>query len=243
MITSATRDGNINLDYDFGMEGNLDVTANLGGDGMSEIMADDELTYQSFSYTNIAERMKLFYGTPYQVNQGRSPTSVIATNTDDDPYEGFLRLGSGGGEPQTVAFDQSGAPAEHILAEFDFRMVDELLGEDDGLSFLLMPTELYGENGPLEDLGPEFSAVQPSLFGGIGVGIQPFAEGWIVDAYLRWGGNCKHRVLWRGVWPDVGISGIKLTSRCSRRKRVAKYWSGLTNLENERTDDSYQRVH
>ncbi|MCA9200630.1 MAG: hypothetical protein KDA87_23985, partial [Planctomycetales bacterium] len=84
---------------------------------------------------------------------------------------------------------------EHVHSSFDFRLQDETIpGQrpEDGLAYLLLPTDVYGEQGIDETLlGPDFSAEQPTALGGLGLGLQPFGnqdqQGAIVT--LAWDGQ------------------------------------------------------
>jgi hypothetical protein len=112
-------------------------------------------------------------GSQYQSwNKAGNPPAV----TQQSGMDGFLRIvREAGSQANVVAFDYDGseASAEHSIS-FDFRGLDGgQAGRADGMSFLLVPTDLYGEEGaePLVNFDPH---EEPNLAGAFGIGFDTF---------------------------------------------------------------------
>jgi hypothetical protein len=108
----------------------------------------------------------------------------------------FLRILHDGvnGSANSIAFNRS-APGrfDKIVADFDFRIASAVNNPADGFAFLLIPTALYGTNGPGVNTStqgvekPNF----PKVFG-IGFGVYPhYARN---DVSVHWDGTEKANV-------------------------------------------------
>lgn len=171
--------GTFDLGYDFTQTGdnfgnNLNLSGELGSDGVTIKTGNGTSTVQDFSVP-AGDPSTVLHGTPFQPNgNGQGPGATLLQDPNGDAFDGFLRLTHEiPGEQNAVAFDNS-SPGNYdrIRAEFDFRMTDNGAGgQGGGLSFAMLPTNIYGEAGPLPqtDLGAE-----PNLFGAFGVGFDTF---------------------------------------------------------------------
>ena len=168
--------GNLDLDFDFTQTGqtygeNLDLDGDMGGDGVTLVQGSPTLTVQDFSLMD-GDPSDVLFGTRFTPSTfGPNIPPMLVPDPDGDPFDGFLRLNSP--EPfvqNAVAFDNtSPGKFDRITAEFDFRIMDHdpIDGRGDGFSFALLPTAIYGEQGPLEQ--PNVGA-EPNLLGALGVG-------------------------------------------------------------------------
>ena len=168
--------GEIDLDFDFSQTGdvfgeNLDLSGELGGDGVVIRTGNPATTAQDFS-TMPNTIGHVLHGTGWQpAGLGPGPGATLLPDDQGDVFDGFLRLTHDQpGEQNTVAFDNtSPGRFDRVEATFDFRMINHgIEGQGAGMSFSLLPTTIYGEAGqlPQPDLGAE-----PNLFGALGIGL------------------------------------------------------------------------
>ncbi len=172
--------GEIDLDYDFTQTGdafgnNLDLSGDMGGDGMVLKTGDHTSTAQDFSMLPSSPSTVL-HGTPFHhVANGPGPGATMLFDPDGDPFDGFLRLTHDQPGEQAAAAFQLTSPNRYdrIDAEFDFRMQSADFNQPGGgMSFSLLPANLYGEDGPIQpDLGAE-----PNLLGTLGIGLDTFND-------------------------------------------------------------------
>ncbi len=119
-------------------------------------------------------------GTPFAVNNVAGlPPRVV----QEDGMDGFLRLAEeSGGQVGIVAFDYT-MDGTDISASFKFRgLTTEGSNRADGMSFLLVPTDTYGETGAdqIPSFGPDLVTGAPggveeaNLAGAFGVGFDTF---------------------------------------------------------------------
>lgn len=171
--------GEIDLGYDFTQTGdafgpNLDLSGDMGGDGMVVKTGNPTMTVQDFSMLPSNPSVVL-HGTPFHaLPNGQGPGATMMFDPDGDAFDGFLRLTEEQpGQQNAVAFDNSSPNRfEKINAEFDFRMTNNGPdGQGGGMSFMLLPTDMYGDAGPLQqgNLGAE-----PNLPGVFGIGLDTF---------------------------------------------------------------------
>ena len=153
-------DGGFDVGFDFSALGqefgdNLDLSGDLSGDGMTQVYADDAGLVQDFSLVQVADREpRLVGGTMFQPQLAGPPRfePLLMPSMDDaDPFGGFMRLTDQGDvQKAVVSFDASqDRPGDRIRADFDFRMNNQFGGLAEGMSFALLPTDLYGETGPV----------------------------------------------------------------------------------------------
>ena len=114
-------------------------------------------------------------GSPFDVwNRGGSASSVTPEG-DPDTMEGFLRITrEAGSTSNVVGFDWDGSEAnENMTIDFDWRgLTTPGSNRADGMSFLLVPTEQYGEEGAdTIEFGPH---EEPNLAGAFGIGFDTF---------------------------------------------------------------------
>ncbi|MCA9216425.1 MAG: hypothetical protein KDB27_25325 [Planctomycetales bacterium] len=186
-------DGYIDLEYDFGMNGDLDTEIDTGGDGLTQIMKYGDLsdggtipdpltTLHDFTYFQAPSVRKLLLGTPFHSVHGES-IDLVQPATDDDPYDGFLELASPQNELVAGAFDRTSfRPERAVQAEFDFRMQTEPGANTDGVSFLLVPSWMHNAEGPVEETldGTFLNSSNPASPEALSIGFQDLGEGGIV---------------------------------------------------------------
>ena len=152
----------------------------------------------------------LLGGTPYSVARyGTAPDPSLVQGNGPDLTDGFVRVAQqSGSQFNSIAFDKTADTMEDtVTAEFDFRIWDEadISGSADGFSFLLVPTDVYDDAGPIPTMG---AAEDPVLAGAFGIGFDTYdndEEG--------------------GVDPDNGCgAGGACVDR--RANHVSLYWDG-----------------
>ncbi len=89
----------------------------------------------------------------------------------------------------TVTFRQA-APGlfETITASFDFRGSDAAANPADGFAFMLIPTSVYGTNGPGLTVQPSFGVEEPNYPGVFAVGFDAYPHGTQNDVSVHWNG-------------------------------------------------------
>ncbi len=120
----------------------------------------------------IPELPPLVGGTPFEDFQSGSlpPVQLINDGGAPGPQPGHLQLTANtGGQGNSIAFDKTSDTADQIDATFKFR-IDDSGNNADGMSFLLLSADTYGDNGPLE---AGFSE-EPNLEGALGIGFDTF---------------------------------------------------------------------
>ena len=144
-------------------------------------------------------------GTNYTLTQYSAAPNASVQAAGSGSTGQFLRLVTDGanGNLNGLAFRQT-APGlfDHITADFDFRILDAEGDPADGFSFLLIPTSLYGTNGPGANVS-SFVAEEPNLPGVFGVGF---------DVYPRYEPRNDVSVHWNGAelqnitMPDASLN-------------------------------------
>lgn len=113
-------------------------------------------------------------GSQYQIwNRSGADPELIQVG-DAPSMEGYLRVApEAGGVANVVAFDYAGSdPEAEYSASFNFRGLNENGNRADGMSFLLVPTDTYDEEGAETiDFGPH---EEPNLAGALGIGFDTF---------------------------------------------------------------------
>jgi hypothetical protein len=167
-LALAARTGGANANHDVD---NIRLNQSVIGAGERLVLAED---FESPLVTPRIPPPATLRGTPFAVSQfGSYPGSVIAPGPANQLFGGFLRLTTQtGNQNNTIAFDQTAGRSRQIDAEFDVRISDPgcCSGQADGLSFLLIPTEVYDNTGPL----PVPVGEEPNLAGAFGVGFDTF---------------------------------------------------------------------
>jgi hypothetical protein len=122
-----------------------------------------------------------------QYGSGPVP-SVQATNTGSTGK--FLRLlyDGVGDSINSVTFTQT-APGlfQTVIAEFDFRLTSSVADPADGLAFMLVPTSLYGTNGPGVNLSTQVPE-QPNYRGVLGIGFRVYPHTSVNNVSVHWDG-------------------------------------------------------
>src|SRR5512133_1570643 len=134
--------------------------------------------------------------TNYTLSQfGTSPVPAVQ-GADQDSTGKFLRLLYDGvnGAANSVSFRQT-APGlfQTVVADFDFRITSGVNNPADGFCFLLVPTALYGTNGP--GVNSSLAAAEkPNYTGvfGIGFGVYPHTS--VNNVSAHWNGTEMVRV-------------------------------------------------
>ncbi len=130
-------------------------------------------------------------GTPFQSTTLGDIAPTLINNDPNNGFgvqSGFLRLVTeDGGEQNFIAFDNPGgtAGAQKIVAQFDFRGLDQGSDSADGLSFLLLDTSVHGDSGPIGPI-PGQPAENPNLEGAFGLGFKTFQDD---QVRVRWNGQ------------------------------------------------------
>ena len=158
-IDEGTTDPNTGDDWAFNSFEIDDIfTATIiqkpGTDELSEPVLSGGSAYQSWNRS----------GAGPELVQGGEPPST----------DGFLRVvPEAGGSANVVAFDYAGSdPDGDFSTSFNFRGLDEAGTRADGMAFMLVPTELYDEEGAeLIEFGPH---EEPNLAGALGIGFDTF---------------------------------------------------------------------
>jgi hypothetical protein len=103
----------------------------------------------------------------------------------------FLRLLYDGtnASANAVTFNQT-APGlfQTIVADFDFRITDAANNPADGFAFLLVPTSLYGTNGPGLNTSSQ-AAEEPNYRGVFGIGFDVYPHASHNDVSAHWDGT------------------------------------------------------
>ena len=113
-------------------------------------------------------------GSAYSVWNRGGPASALVQVGAPGTTEGYLRVvAEAGSTSNVVAFDHDGSGAsDEYHATFNFRGLTVDGTRADGMSFLLVPVETYGETGATTiDFGPH---EEPNLAGAVGVGFDTF---------------------------------------------------------------------
>ena len=183
--------------WDNGGEGGNSISVHFDGTVLDSIPIDDGTTdpntgedwaFNSFETDELitasiiitpgegggATSPELIGGSQYSIwNRGGAASELIQVGGNGST-EGYLRVvREAGGTSNVVAFDHDGSEATaNTVATFDFRGLTEDGSRADGMSFLLVPTELYDETGAdLIDFGPH---EEPNLAGALGLGFDTF---------------------------------------------------------------------
>lgn len=159
-------------------------------------------------------------GTPFtrtQFNETSNPGPTLTPGNGPAETDGFMRLATQvGSQSNGIAFDQTAESlGETITVEFDFRILNEFnaSGSADGMSFVLMSTELDGAAGPM----PQAVSEEANLVGAIGIGFDSYdndEEGINDPDGCGDGGACVDRranhisLHWDGSWVDVNDDGV-----------------------------------
>ena len=124
--------------------------------------------------------------TQYASSPGPSVQAVEAGSTGK-----FLRPLTDGanGCANGLTFRQT-APGlfQTIVADFDFRITSSINYPADGFSFLLIPTSLYGTNGPGVNV-PSQAAEEPNYPGTFGIGFDVYPHDQNNDVSAHWSGT------------------------------------------------------
>lgn len=129
-------------------------------------------------------------GSNYTLTQyGAAPAPAVQT-ADTGSTGKFLRLLYDGvnGLANTVSFRQT-APGlfQTIIADFDFRLTSSVKNPADGFAFMLIPTSLYGTNGP--GVNTSLQAVeQPNYRGVFGIGFRVYPHTSVNNVSAHWDG-------------------------------------------------------
>ena len=144
-------------------------------------------------------------GTNYTLTQYSASPNATVQAADTNSTGKFLRLITDGvnSDLNGLAFNQT-APGlfDHITADFDFRILDADGNPADGFSFLLIPTSLYGTNGPGVNVS-SFAAEEPSLPGifAVGFDVYPRSEP-RNDVSVHWNGAEMQNI----TMPDASLN-------------------------------------
>jgi hypothetical protein len=120
-------------------------------------------------------------GTPCTLAMYENRPGPMQLSGGPTEFGRFLRLVSG--NPRTtppihnvISFDQTDAPAEIVIADFDFRITPRN-GRADGFGFALLNTDLYGPSGAVFGTNSE----EPNFDGSIGVGFDIYQNEFHAD--------------------------------------------------------------
>ena len=119
----------------------------------------------------------------YGSNPGASVQSAGAGSSGR-----FLRLLSEGtnGQANAVSFRQTASGLfETVVADFDFRMASLAGNPGDGFAFMLIPTALYGTNGPGVNMIAQNVEV-PNYKGVLGVGFRVYPHTSVNNVSVSW---------------------------------------------------------
>jgi hypothetical protein len=110
-------------------------------------------------------------GTPFtsfRVDTASQPgVKIISSGEEAGIQPGYLQLTETvGNQSNSIAFDQTSDVADNIQASFKFR-IQNSFNNADGMSFLILDSDVYGDTGPLE---AGFSE-DPNLANALGIGI------------------------------------------------------------------------
>jgi len=170
---SLIKDLRLRLRYDDGF------VAYLNGQEVARRNAPTTLSWNSSATavhglplpTNPTEQNFDDSGTPYSLHTFSGSYTPTVLPADAGSEGQFLRLASTNVNIlNTIVFDRTATGSFNtVVATFDFRITPTTGNRADGLGFALLPTALYGTNGPA--IGP-FSGLgeEPNLAGAIGVG-------------------------------------------------------------------------
>ncbi len=120
---------------------------------------------------------------------GASPAPAVQS-PDGNSTGNFLRLLHDGvnGAANTLTFRQT-APGlfQQITADFDFRISSSVNDPADGFAFMLIPTSVYGTNGPGVNITAQ-AVEQPSYKGVFGVGFRVYPHTAVNNVSAHWDG-------------------------------------------------------
>ncbi len=115
-------------------------------------------------------------GSPYAVSNRSGAPSILVQDGGDGSMDGHLRVAEEADSVFNVMafdYDGSGASSEYH-ATFNFRgLTTPGSNRADGMSFLLVPVDQYGETGA-DDLNFSIAAEEPDLAGAFGVGFDTY---------------------------------------------------------------------
>jgi hypothetical protein len=129
-------------------------------------------------------------GSNYSLSQyGMSPTPAVQA-TNNGSTGRFLRLLYDGvnNSANTLAFNRT-VPGlfQTIATDFDFRLTSGIQNPADGFAFMLIPTALYGTNGPGVNITSQ-SVEQPNYAGVFGVGFRVYPHPSVNNVSAHWNG-------------------------------------------------------
>ena len=157
---------------------NLSVTYTPTGNGEFVTFTEDFESYPLGAVGDADQTPELVGGTPYTVaNPGTDPgPTLINDGPAGGQQPGHLELSTEAtGQHNFVAFDQTSNQWTNIRASFDFRISDLNGNHADGMGFVLVPTDIYGDSGNLTEEGGGWNpAEEPHLAGALGIGFDTF---------------------------------------------------------------------